>query len=163
MRFLWLVIVGTVACAAGRPRVEAPPAPSPGVALPPLGTEVVAEPSSETPPRSRSKPVTLRAVDADMRALLVALGEVAGVNLVISPQVSGRVSLALEEVSAEEALAALLDASGLSAPGVLSPPWGPAVFFQPPVLLDTLGAEAISQRFAVSPRLARWIVEQRFR
>jgi type II secretory pathway component GspD/PulD (secretin) len=107
--------------------------------------------------------VTLRAVDADVRSLLVALAQIAGVNLIVSPEVRGRLSLALEQVPAEDALSALMEAAGLSAPGVLRSPWGATVFFQPPVLLDTLSAEAIARRFGVSARLARWVVELRSR
>lgn len=159
-RTLCLLALGVLACAGRRPVVETA-APPPQPALPPLGAEVVAVP--EAPPVPAANLVTLRAVDADLRSLLVALAQIAGVNLIVSPEVRGRLSLALEQVPAEDALSALMEAAGLSAPGVLRSPWGATVFFQPPVLLDTLSAEAIARRFGVSARLARWVVELRSR
>lgn len=157
-----LLALGSLACARP-PRPAETVAPSPEPALPPLRAEVLTVPEAATPAAAPRNLVTLRAVDAEVRSLLVALAQVAGVNLIVSPQVRGRLSLALEEVPAEDALAALMEAAGLSAPGILRSPWEATVFFQPPVLLDTLGAEAIVRRFGVSPKLAAWIVEQRSR
>ncbi len=160
----WLLLLGLGFAGCGgqrRPVETVTPAPEP--ALPPLPAEVLTVPEAAPAPVTPANLVTLRAVDADVRSLLVALAQVTGVNLIVSPEVKGSLSLALEQVPAEEALAVLLEAAGLSAPGVLRSPWGATVFFQPPVLLDTLSAEAIARRYGVSAKLAGWIVEQRSR
>jgi hypothetical protein len=158
---LWFLILGSLAC-TGAPLARVPE-PRPEPALPPLPAEMLTVPESPPAvPRARN-PITLRAVDADARSLLVAVAEVAGFDLILSPEVRGRISLRLEQVPADEALTALMEALGLSSPGVLKTPWGAAVFAQPPVLLDTLQADAIARRFGVSRELAAWIVAQRAR
>ena len=107
--------------------------------------------------------MTLRAVDADIRSLLVAVAQVAGVNLVLAPEVRGRITVTLEDVPAREALDAVMEAAGLSSPAALRVPWGPTVFFDAPVRLDTLSAGAVARRFDVSAKLAGWVVELRRR
>lgn len=131
--------------------------------LPPLRAEVLAEPRIPPAPPAVGARVTLRAVDADLRSLLVAVAQMAGVNLILSPGVQGRVSLTLDDVPAQKALDALLEATGLSASVTLQAPWGPTVFFHLPANVDTLDAPTIARRFGVSPKLAAWLVEERRR
>lgn len=158
---LWLSL-GALGCATAGPRLPAAGQPIER-GLPPLRVEAIAEPQLPPSAPASGARVTLRAVDADLRPLLVALAQMSGVNLILSPGVRGRVSLTLDDVPAEEAWNALLEAVGLSAPTALRAPWGPTVFFHPPVTLDTLDAETISRRFGVSRQLAAWIVEERRR
>ncbi|GBD31282.1 hypothetical protein HRbin33_00230 [bacterium HR33] len=162
-RVWWFLLPFGVAACAGPRRAPEAVAPSREPALPPLGAEVLTVPETAPAVAGPANLVTLQAVDADVRSLLVALAQVAGVNLIISSEVRGRLSLALDRVPAEEALTALMEAAGLSASGVLRSPWEATVFLQPPVWLDTLSAEAIARRFGVSAKLAEWIVEQRAR
>lgn len=157
-RFL-LFGLGVAACARA-PQPQLLPAGAVEPALPPLAAEALTEPKTPTAP-APSAPLTLRAVDADVRPLLVAIAELAGVNLVLAPEVRGKVSLTLNEVPARKALDALIAAAGLTVATELRAPWGPTVFYHNPVRLDTLSPEGIAQRFGVSLRLATWIAEQR--
>ena len=106
--------------------------------------------------------VTLRAQDVDVRALLMALAEAAGLSLVVDPGIEGRMTVHLMDVPAVDALREVLAAADLS---VATPPpaapWGPVVFYALPVDIDVASAELIQERFGVSEQVARWIVQSR--
>lgn len=154
-------LVSTGPGCAGKPVTE--PAPEP--ALPPLPAEVLSEPGTPGVPARlpEGPPLSLRAVDADVRSLLVAIADAAGLSLVLEPPVGGRVSVSLHDVSPRAALDAVLEAAGLSAAHSPRPPWGPAVFYLPRVNVDSVAVGMIVQRFGASPRLARWLVDLRGR
>jgi hypothetical protein len=107
------------------------------------------------------RPVNLSATGVDIRLLLPALAEAAGVSLLLGPEVRGRVSVHFDNVPALEALRLVLEQAGLA---VLEPPvapWAPVVFYQAPVHIDHASAATIRARFGVDPETARWIVEAR--
>lgn len=114
------------------------------------------------PPLGAAKRVSLTAKDADARTLLLWLAQEAGISLVVAPDVTARVSVSFHDAPANEALRAVIAEAGLS---LLSPgsqgPWPPVVFFQLPMNINELNADAIVARFGVSPEMAAWIVESR--
>ena len=125
-----------------------------------------------TPARSRdpigelraTKLVSLTASNADARTLLLWLAQQAGVNLVVAPDVTARVSVSFTNVAAGDAMRAIIAEAGLSLiVAGLQTPWPPIVFFQAPVNINQASAESISARFGVSLEMARFIVESRDR
>src|SRR5205085_6544469 len=105
---------------------------------------------------------TLSARDVDVRALLLAIAEQAGLSLVIDPSVTGRTTVNLTAVPAVEALRAVLAVAGLGlASGPPQPPFGATVFYAVPVDLSGASAELIRDRFGVSLEMARFIVANR--
>lgn len=109
-----------------------------------------------------TKRVTLTTNGADARTLLLWLAQQAGVNLVVSPDVNARVSVSFTDVSAVDAMRAIMAEAKLSVlSSALQPPWPPVVFHQLPVNINTASAAVIAARFGVSDELAKWIVESR--
>lgn len=123
-------------------------------------------PATEDPFASlpEGPPITLSAVDVDVRVLLPAIAEAAGISMVLGPDVQGRVSVNLVDVPAREALQMILEQAEL---GVVTerppPPWGPVVFYAIPVNIDQASVDLIRARFGVSRELAEWIVQNRVR
>lgn len=105
--------------------------------------------------------VTLTATDTDLRVLLAALADAAGVDLVVGPDVQGRVTVHFEDVPALEALNRLVVETGYMITAPLRPPWGPTVFYTIPVNVNEADAELIRARFGVSAELARFVVRAR--
>ncbi len=111
---------------------------------------------------SATRRVSLTANNADARTLLLWLAQQAGVSLVVAPDVSARVSVNFNDVSAYEAMRAIIAETGLSLlTSGLRSPWPPVVFFHLPVNVNEVNAEAIVARFGVSMEMAKWIVESR--
>jgi type II secretory pathway component GspD/PulD (secretin) len=130
--------------------------------LPPLRVEQVAEPgAAPAVAAERGERVTLAATDTELRALLTVLAEGAGVNLVVGPEVQGRVTVRLEDVPARDALEEVIRATGLMIVEPLRAPWGPTVFYVVPVNVNEADAALIQARFGVSPELARFLVRAR--
>lgn len=158
------------ACARTAPPTPAGPSPLPSLDVaqvvaetppPPRRTAVAGmrDPLDGLPP---GRPVSLSASGVEVRTLLPALAEAAGVSVVLGPEVQGRVSVNLVEVPALEALRAVLEEAGLAlASGPMTAPFGPVVFYTLPVDIDEVSAEVIQARFGVSAEVARWIVEHR--
>lgn len=160
--------------AAGCAPPPPPPAPAPLPPLPPEAlapppappgraprTPAVPDPLADFPP---GRPVTLSASAVDVRTLLPALAEAAGLSLVLGPDIQGRLSLNLVEVPAMEALRLVLLEAGLFvAAGPPEAPYGPVIYYVLPVDIETASAELIQARFGVSAEMARWIVESRVR
>lgn len=128
------------------------------VALPPVLDIASAGQAVESGPGRR---VTLNAVDADARALIVALAREAGISVVVSDDVRRRVSVSLTNAEPEEVLRAIIAQAGLSVVEPRSSGLPPVVYYQLPMNVDHASADAIAVRFGVSPELARWIVENR--
>ncbi len=61
-----------------------------------------------------ANPVTLHAVDADVRAVLASVAELGGVGLVLDDSVQGTITIHLDEVEPEEAFALIAAADDLS-------------------------------------------------
>jgi type II secretory pathway component HofQ len=123
--------------------------------------------SSDRMPRGQAvgeKRITMSATNADVRGLLVAIASAGDVNLVLSPDVQGRVSVAFKDVPVSEALRRVLTEAGL---GVVAPkgmvlPWDPTlVFYQLPVNVDRLSEEAIMARYGVGRAIAEVLVRER--
>jgi hypothetical protein len=109
-----------------------------------------------------TKLVSLTANNAEARTLLLWLAQQAGVSLVVAPDVTARVSVSFTNVPAGDAMRAIMAEAGLSVlTSGFQSPWPPVVFFQPPVNVNQVNAEAIVARFGVSLEMAKWIVESR--
>lgn len=128
------------------------------VALPPVLD--IANPA-QAPLSAPGGRVTLNAVDADARALLVAIAREAGISLVVSDDVRRRVSVSLTNADPQEALRAIIAQAGLSVVEPRLSGLPPVVYYQLPLNVNQGSAEAIAARFGVSADLARWIVENR--
>lgn len=109
----------------------------------------------------RGELVTLTAANTDVRALLAALAEAAGVNLVVSPEVEGRISVHLEDVPAREALETVIRESGNMVARPFRAPWGSVVFYVEAANVDGMTPAEIQARFGVSEELARFMVRAR--
>jgi hypothetical protein len=84
------------------------------------------------------------------------------VSLVVSPDVTSRVSVHFENVQAHDAMRAIMAEAGLSVlTAPLQPNWPPVVFHQLPVNVNEVSAERIVERFGVSAEMAQWIVQSR--
>jgi hypothetical protein len=111
--------------------------------------------------KRQEKRITLTANNADVRALLIAIAEAGDIDLVLSPDVKGRASVNLKDVPASEALRTVLAQAGL---GINSPQgiilaWDPVVvFYDLPVNIDRVSAEAIMRRYGVGRDVAEAIV-----
>ena len=124
----------------------------------------VREPTREVPgARTPDRLVTLTATNVSVRELLPLLAEAAGVNLVLAPEVDGRVSVRFQDVPAGQALDAVMQHAGLSTPAPpLTVPWIPAVvFFELPVNVNAADALTLQRRFGITERAAEWIVLSR--
>jgi hypothetical protein len=175
--FSWSVLGGlSMPMEFGRAR-RAPGVPSGVVAaatvvptapgLPPLapisgGVITEAPVSSELAPASTAKRVSLTAVDADARSLLIAIAGEAGVNMVVSNDVRQRVSVSFKDATADEAIRAIIAQAGLT---IVDPPSARAlptvVYYQLPLNVNDAPVESIAARFGVSAELARWLAENR--
>jgi hypothetical protein len=170
--FATLLAVSLVSCTVFRREpVPAPSAePQPMRAIPVYEIVPTEGGVSVAPARARdpfagmdgSKRVTLSANNADARTLLLSLAREAGISLIVSPDVSARVSVNFDDVPAAEAMRAIISEAGLSVlTAGLQSPWPPVVFYQLPVNINLVSAETIAARFGVSDELARFIVESR--
>lgn len=124
----------------------------------PLGVPV-GVPGAEERPRSGN--VTLTAVGTDVRSLLAVLAEAAGVDLVVGPAVTGRVTVHLEDVPAREALERVVRETGHMITRPLEVPFPPTVFYVMPVNMNEADAATIQVHFGVSAEMARFIVRSR--
>jgi hypothetical protein len=166
-----LAFLAAFAAAGCAPRAPVAPAPAP-LPLPELPAESPApapavrlpRPSASDPLAGRppGEPVTLAARDTDVRALLIALGEAAGLSLVIDPSIRGRTTVNFTDVPALEAFRQVLAAANLGiAAGAPEIPFGPTVFYASPVDVERASAELIQSRFRVSAELADFLTANR--
>jgi hypothetical protein len=100
--------------------------------------------------------------DWDVRLALEQIAKTAGYSLIVSPAVpEKRVRLSIVNAPASQALAAVLDAAHLTLEPTRGPrpPWNPSVvFYQVPVNVDSLSADAIMKRFGVSRDIANLVI-----
>jgi hypothetical protein len=132
--------------------------------LPPLPVEevsIVTTPPPPGAPASTQPRVTLNASRADVRVLIPALAQIAGVSVVMDSSVRGTVAVRFENVPAIEALHSVIQAAGMTIEAEIENPWPPSVFLLPPVNINTASAAIISARFGVSGKLAEWLVKSR--
>jgi hypothetical protein len=121
-----------------------------------------AAPSEPTAPVESTAPrgITVTAIDADARSLLIAIAREAGISMVVSSDVRRRVSVSLTNASPDEAIAAIIAQAGLST-ARRSPSAQPVVFYQLPMNVNLAPVEAIVVRYDVTSELAKWVVENR--
>lgn len=171
---LLTVLATSCAAPARAPRATPAPAPSP---LPPLVVEVLPAapdpeleygllppPGTVQPPAvdSGPQPITLTATNADLRALILALADALDYDIVLDPEVRGRVSVRFDGVPADVALGAVLDAAGLSiAAGGIKPPYGDVSFYPVPIDVELADLETLMRRYGISRELAEWVVRSR--
>lgn len=180
MRMVVAVVGCTVllaGCGPGSPRIDLPDPirDDAGGQLPRVQVEQVAgvegagveeagRPLSPEAVEALSRPgerVTMTAVGTDLRSLLAALAEAAGVSLVVGPAVEGRVTVRFEDAWARDALEAVVRETGYMIARPLTVPWPPTVFYVVPVNVNEADAATIQARFGVSAELARFLVRSR--
>jgi opacity protein-like surface antigen len=160
--YSWSVLAGV--SVPLNPRRSMPPVmPTLGALPAPLeimgGAPVPVEPSAAAAPAVRR--VTINARDADVRPLIMGIAETAGLNVVVSSDVSARVSVTLTDIPADEAIRAITDVAGLSILPPAAPSATTVVFYKDPLNIDQATAAAIADRFNISGELAKWVVENR--
>jgi hypothetical protein len=144
--------------------------------LPELPNELLAAPvpASIAGDAALARPDTSREVhvdidthsrDEDVRPLLEFVARAGGYRLIYPANLERRVRLSLTNVPASVALATLLEAADLTlasaTPGTSPAIARPVVFYELPVNVDSLSADAIVRRFGVSPAVADMIVTSR--
>lgn len=116
----------------------------------------------QLPSQSATGRISLTATNANVRELLPLLAAQAGVSLVMTPDVKGRINVYLRDVTPLDALRAVINEAGLVVgEDEIPQPFGPAVFFQLPVNVNTASASVIKARFGVSDSTANWLVRAR--
>ena len=168
---LTAVVITLASCRTPPPPADAPaPAPLTDIPVYELTRPTADAPYAITRSTTRdpltelgaTKRVTLTANGADVRTLLLWLAQESGVSLIVSPDVSARVSVSFTDIPAAEAMRAVMAEAGLSVlASRMQPAWPPVVFHQLPVNINTASAEVIASRFGVSRELANWIVTSR--
>src|SRR5688572_5096093 len=143
------------ACFGGRAPAAASPATQAVVVrtdtlagLPRLPAQPISETrDSTTVPAEQQRLVSVHAIDADVRPLLIGLAREAGINIVVASDVNRRVTLRLTDVPATEAIAAIASAADLSIalPRRSTLPTA-VVYYQLPVDIKKESAETISAR-----------------
>lgn len=171
-KVLVLFTLGAAACGPP-PRavvvqtVSAPPMPGPAPLTTVLPVDQIIIPTRPATPITQSgsgsnRRVSMTATNADVRDLLPALASAAGVSLIMTSDVRGRISLNLRDVSAIDALRAVIEEAGLTVgTSEVKIPFGPVVFYQIPVNINSASAATIKARYSVSDTLANWVVSGR--
>ena len=144
------------------------PAPHPGEVaiasqLPPLSSQTIVDrvPQAESAVPA-GKRITLNAVDADARSLILTIAKEADLNIVVSSDVKSRVTIAIKDVPAMEAIESVIEAAGLQLSTTTKSAMLPAVvFYQIPLDVNKASADAIVARFGVSREMADFIVASR--
>jgi hypothetical protein len=156
---------------AGCTRQKPPSPPAPRAALPELSSAQLAPPvlapGVADTTREPHVDIDTHGRDEDVRPLLEFIARAGGYRLVYPPDVPRRVRVALTDVPVSVALTTLLDLAGLTleptTPNAERPLNRPVVFYELPVNVDSLPADAIVKRFGVSRAVAEIIVRGRQR
>jgi hypothetical protein len=158
------------ACAPVRQEPAPPPVPEPVTVpapiivadLPPAPVQTLVSDSSSPRMRDNGGRITLTSTNANLRDLLPLLASAAGVNLVMGPEVTGRVSVRFQNVRAIDALNAVIEQAGLVVGNPAAElPWGQPVYYDLPVNVNLASAATIRARFDVTQKLADWLVRGR--
>jgi hypothetical protein len=151
------------ACTPVRILPPAPP-PTPVIVpeLPAVPVETIVGDSVAKPVEAPGTRITLTSSNANLRELLPLLASAAGVDLVMGPEVRGRVSVRFQNVRAIDALRAVIEQAELVV-GTAGPdlPWGTPVFYDLPVNINFASARTIRARFDLTQALSDWIVKAR--
>ena len=155
------------ACQTMPPSGVAKPNRVPVVPAAPLAEPSIATPAPshvDTAPAVPEQMMTLTG-DWDVRLALEQIAKTAGYSLIVSPSVPPKkVRLSIVNAPASQALAAVLEAAQLTLEQTRGPqpPSNPSVvFYQVPVNVDSLSADAIMKRFGVSRDIANLIIAGR--
>jgi hypothetical protein len=166
-------LAGIAVALGGMAACQSPSAsPARTTTVPALRAEPLAEPLVATPAPERTD--TMHAApeqmmtltgEWDVRLALEEIAKTAGYSLIVSPAVPSRkVRLSIVNAPASQALAAVLETAQLTLEPTRgpTPPWNPSVvFYQVPVNVDSLSADAVMKRFGVSRDIANLIVSGR--
>ena len=158
-----LIVAGCVAQRSAPAPAPAPvPAPLILADLPPVPVQILVSDSASPRQRDNGGRITLTSTNANLRDLLPLLASAAGVNLVMGPEVRGRVSVRFQNVRAIDALNAVIDQAGLVVGDPAAQlPWARPVFYDLPVNVNLASAATIRARFNVTQKLADWLVKGR--
>lgn len=138
------------------------PAPIMVADLPTIPVQSLVGDSVAAPKRGKGGRITLTSTNADLRDLLPLLASAAGVNLVMGPEVRGKVSVRFQNVYAIDALNAVIEQAGLVVGNpALEAPWPRPVYYDLPVNVNMASAATLRARFDITQRLADWIVKGR--
>jgi len=130
--------------------------------MPPISAPTIVERPASAPMPASTKRVSVSAVDADAKTLLIAIAKEADMNIVVSSDVRSRVTINMKDVAASDAIAAIMEAAGLSVEASPKGSMLPAVvFYQLPLDVNKASTDAIVARFGVSKELAEFIVASR--
>jgi hypothetical protein len=103
--------------------------------------------------------------DIDVRQALSFIASRSGFSLVYSPEINKKVRLQLVDVPVSDALQAVLSVAGLTlestTPKARVPGSSSVVFYELPVNVDSLSADAIMKRFGVGRAIAELLVQAR--
>ncbi len=97
----------TTAAPMLRPRINAEP-----IAQAPVGESGMAQASTE-PSKFTGHPISLDFKDGDLIDLFRLMSEISGLNIIVNPGISGKVSLSVKEVPWDQALDLILKTQGL--------------------------------------------------
>ena len=135
---------------------------APPAVTPISGAGLLAQPDTAREPHVD---IDTHSRDEDVRPLLEFVARAGGYRLVYPTDLNRRVRVSLNNVPASVALSALLQAAGLqlesTEPDAQRPLNRAVVFYELPVNVDSLSADAIVKRFGVSPAVANMIVTSR--
>jgi len=156
-----LACAGCMVQPAPAPAPRRAPPPVPMRELPPLPIESTVD-AAVVPVRSQSGRITITSTNTDIRELLPLLASAAGVNLVMGPDVRGKVSVRFQDVPAIDALEAVIEQAGLTVGGTAPrAPWAKPVFYDLPVNVNYASETTLRSRFDITPELAHWVVKAR--
>src|SRR5688500_7480064 len=93
--------------------------------------------------------ISVRAIDADARALLGGIAREAGINLLVSTDIARRVTLTLTDVPAMLAIREIALAANLTIESPQTAVRPSIVYYQLPVNINEASAETIAVRFGV--------------
>lgn len=96
-----------------RAKAAAKPAPQPPPALAPQPPPSAAQAAGIINKKYTGKPISLDLMDADLRNVLRLLADITGTNIVIEPDVSGKVTLKVDRVPWDQVLDMILSMNGL--------------------------------------------------
>lgn len=162
---LTLAVASIQGCRHQAPPVAAPPALPPQQLAPPVPASANAPTLAPDTAREPHVDVDTHNTDADVRPLLDFVARAGGFTLVYPQSLNRKVRVQLNDVPVSVALRTLLSLANLeietTTPGARPPSRSSVVFYELPVNVDSLSADAIVKRFGVGRAIADLIVDMR--
>jgi hypothetical protein len=160
-------VMAMVGCHRGP--VAAPPSPPPipeqQIEAPVMAPVTSASPVEADTAHELHVDIDTHNREEDVRLLLDFVANTGHFTLVYPPALNKKVRVRLDNVPVSVALQTLLSLADLelmtTTPGAKTPGIPSVVFYQLPVNVDSLSAEAIMKRFGVGPGIADLIVKSR--